>query len=1684
MKLLQKLIFASGLLSLMAATSDDALRKNQLAVASQVYCGIKPGTNEPLKWTHDEFLGNVGGKPVYTIIHQNRIYIRWDGNPDQSRKNEAFENTAILLHMDNNKFPNNTEGNRVVNACINSIDPSTMGNNYLGTQQGNMIPCNNKPITDGLMLGTYKGGDGVRTFQYAIIKDGLLRVNFHRETNGYSRDAISMGLIRQTLEGENGSFMNPNMGFSLNYNEVLSCFWNELPKNPDSVVNPEPNCPGGPTLGTITNISQTALRFSYSGNGIPNIDWRIKSGNNVLRSGKTGNLSSTNVDISFGSMAAGNYTLEIEGGDCASSVSSQAFTINQANCPSGPSISNVRNVSPTGITVDFNGSGVPNLTWRVKQSGNVVRNGKTGNLSSNSASISFNSLGAGTYSIEIEGGDCLSSVSTSNFTVVPGSCPGGPSLGTISNISASGLRFQFDGNGVPNITWRIKSGADVVRNGKTPGLTSSLVDISFATLGGGNYTLEIEGGDCISTVSSKTFSVGSTNCASGPSISGISNVSATGLTFNFNGVGVSTVTWRVKQNGNTVASGKTGTLSSNSAAITFGSLGAGGYTLEIEGGNCTSAVSSSNFTVSTPNCASGPTISGLRNVSASGLTVDFNAVGVSNITWRVKQSGNVIRNGKTGNLGSNSAALSFATLSAGTYSIEIEGGDCVSSVSSSNFTINPGTCPGGPTLGTISNISASGLRFQFDGNGVPNITWRIKSGADVVRNGKTPGLTSSLVDISFATLAGGNYTLEIEGGDCISTVSSKTFSVGSTNCASGPSISGITGVSATGLTFNFNGVGVSTVTWRVKLNGNTVANGKTGTLSSNSAAITFASLAASNYSLEIEGGNCTSAVSASNFTIATPNCASGPAISGLRNVSASGLTVDFNAVGVSNITWRVKQSGNIIRNGKTGNLTSNSAALSFATLGAGTYSLEIEGGNCVSSVSSSNFTINAGTCPAGPTLGTISNISVSALRFQFDGNGVPNITWRVKSGADVVRNGKTPGLTSSLVDISFATLGGGTYTLEIEGGDCVSTVSSKTFSIGSTNCASGPSISGITNVSATGLTFNFNGVGVSTVTWRVKLSGNVLASGKTGTLSSNSAAITFASLAAGNYSLEIEGGNCTSTVSTSNFTVATPNCASGPSISGLRNVSASGLTVDFNGVGVPNITWRVKQSGNVIRNGKTGNLTSNSAALTFATLGAGTYSLEIQGGDCVSTVSTSNFTINAGTCPGGPTLGTISNISASGLRFQFDGNGVPNITWRIKSGADVVRNGKTPGLTSSLVDISFAALGGGTYTLEIEGGDCVSTVSSKTFSIGSTNCASGPTISGIANVSATGLTVNFNGVGVSSVTWRIKQGGAIVANGTTGNLSSNSAAITFAALNAGSYSLEIQGGNCVSTVSSSTFNVTTVDNRLPCEYGPILKSVYNQTETGLIFNFHGNNVSSIDWKIMQGNTVMRSARVNLTSDRPQISFAALERGDYTLQIEGGSCKSTVQTMAFKIDAVLPIYIARFAAAPAEEGVELSWNVTEEQNGKGFEVIRYDNQVKVPNVIGELPLSDKRVGEYKFVDKSPVYGNNYYQLKMVDQDGKFLSSRIVTVRYEAITGAFVSPNPVRDVVNVEFISKSAGKGRVETYNISGIKLNSAEQDVVEGKNTMPLNVTGLNEGHYFLKVYYGNQEMNMRFFKVR
>lgn len=496
MKFLLKLAFVSTLLGLMAATSDDSLKNNRTAAATQVSCGNRI-------WTDGEELGTYLNKKVWTYIHENRVYIKLEGN-----SSNAFDNVFILAQLSNGRFSGQA-GIDIITNCVNGQDPSTFDNGYLQPKNNDgTIPCNGKSIKPDVLLGTYIGGDNVKTFQYARLINERLRINFNRAGTPLNPDQMTLGLMEPTIRGDNGSFLNPNLGYQLTFLEVISCFWNAEPKLATLVTN-NPACAGGPTLSGISNTTKTALQFTFTGTNIPNVKWKIKLNNNQVRSGTTAQLNNAKtVNLTYESLAAGTYVLEIEGGDCTSSVSSQSFTVTDVvpACVGGPTVTSITNITSTALNVNFAGTNIPNLTWKIKSGATQLAGGTTGTLTANNARLTFNNIVNGNYTLEIQGSSCTSGVSSRSFTIAA-NCDRGPNLQEISSITEESLNFLFDGNGVYGINWKILQGSSVMRqNSVAP--QSNRLSITYSTLPKGDYTLQIEGGTCISTVSAMNFAVG------------------------------------------------------------------------------------------------------------------------------------------------------------------------------------------------------------------------------------------------------------------------------------------------------------------------------------------------------------------------------------------------------------------------------------------------------------------------------------------------------------------------------------------------------------------------------------------------------------------------------------------------------------------------------------------------------------------------------------------------------------------------------------------------------------------------------------------------------------------------------------------------------------------------------------------------------------------------------------------------------------------------------------------------------------------------------------------------------------------------------------------------------------------------------------------------------------------------
>ncbi|MCE6990306.1 T9SS type A sorting domain-containing protein [Dyadobacter sp. CY323] len=829
--------------------------------------------------------------------------------------------------------------------------------------------------------------------------------------------------------------------------------------------------------------------------------------------------------------------------------------------------------------------------------------------------------------------------------------------------------------------------------------------------------------------------------------------------------------------------------------------------------------------------------------------------------------------------------------------------------------------------------------------------------------------------------------------------------------------------------------------------------------------------------------------------VAETPCASGPTLKTVTNVNQTSLRFTYEGTGVTSIKWKILSGSNTVASNATGTLSGTTVNLSYGSLTPGSYKLVIEGNNCVSGSSEMNFTVPVppvGACIAGPNVGAVTNISATGLRFSFDGLGVNTIKWKILSGSSTVASGTTPQLTSSQVNIIFGSLSPGNYKLAIEGGDCNSSLSETTFTVpGSiSNCASGPTLKTVTNVNQTSLRFTYEGTGVTTIKWKILSGANTVANNTTGNLSSTTVDLSFGSLSPGNYKLAIEGGNCVSGQSELNFTVPAPpvgNCIAGPNLGAITNISATGLQFGFDGLGVHTIKWKILSGANTVASGTTPELTSANVNLIFSSLTPGNYKLAIEGGDCTSSVSEKPFTVPGSTpnCSAGPTLKTVTNITPTSLRFTYEGTGVSTIKWKILSGLNTVETKTTGNLSTTTVNVTFGTLSPGNYKLSIEGGNCVSGQSELSFTVPVPpvpDCIGGPSISTIKNISQTGLTVDFAGTNLQIFSWKILQNTSEVGSGKTTYLSTKSTAITFPTLAAGTYTLQIIPEDCKGTPATKTF-VVPVAQLTPCVFGPELLSLKDPSPTALKFQFNGIQVTAINWKIMKGNTMMRSSSVEPKSSLPEITYDRLNDGEYTLEIQGGNCKSAVASSTFKVSGSLPIYIANFKGEVVDKGVELSWEVVAEQDGKEFEVLRYDDKLKKEEVLGKVSLTDQRIGWYHFVDEKPLLGINYYQLKQIDINGTFEKSKMISINPGIITGRVVAPNPAQDYVDIQFTSRTAGLSTVSIYSVSGVEVSSSQIQIKEGNNNHRLNVKKLIGGSYIIKIAHGGEFSKLRFMKV-
>ncbi len=170
--------------------------------------------------------------------------------------------------------------------------------------------------------------------------------------------------------------------------------------------------------------------------------------------------------------------------------------------------------------------------------------------------------------------------------------------------------------------------------------------------------------------------------------------------------------------------------------------------------------------------------------------------------------------------------------------------------------------------------------------------------------------------------------------------------------------------------------------------------------------------------------------------------------------------------------------------------------------------------------------------------------------------------------------------------------------------------------------------------------------------------------------------------------------------------------------------------------------------------------------------------------------------------------------------------------------------------------------------------------------------------------------------------------------------------------------------------------------------------------------------------------------------------------------------------------VLPVSLTNFTARWNNSEVDLNWQINNEINISSFD-LEYSNSGTDFSKLTSL-VYRKGVSIYSYVHLSPS-SKNFYRLKMIDADGKYFYSKILSVQKNLSHNKVlvVYPNPAYHDLTVQLTAIHSEKISIQIIDNSGRVLINKSFNVFAGENYLSIDgIEKLPASTYFVKVKSG------------
>jgi|GEM_PF-5610994 len=180
--------------------------------------------------------------------------------------------------------------------------------------------------------------------------------------------------------------------------------------------------------------------------------------------------------------------------------------------------------------------------------------------------------------------------------------------------------------------------------------------------------------------------------------------------------------------------------------------------------------------------------------------------------------------------------------------------------------------------------------------------------------------------------------------------------------------------------------------------------------------------------------------------------------------------------------------------------------------------------------------------------------------------------------------------------------------------------------------------------------------------------------------------------------------------------------------------------------------------------------------------------------------------------------------------------------------------------------------------------------------------------------------------------------------------------------------------------------------------------------------------------------------------------------------------------------VLPVKLTSFTATMQNNAVKLNWATASESNNSHFDILRSadgNNAAVIGTVSGNGSSDD--VKTYNYLDYAPLSGDNYYQLRQVDYDGRSELSEIAVVSTDLTKQTELNVHAAlnNDEVKLAVYSAKGGKSNLKITDVNGNSVLTKKVVLEKGYSELRLSLP-LQKKVYIAALNIGSENISAKF----